>query len=258
MKFSNGIEITYGVDHLGPAIILSGNLSNNTLTGSPLWSKWENANKTDSRHCWRLTKTSELVRATNNSPIEYLKVAENILNTIVADKPHPALTNGYEAEAKRLFSGISTESNNKFVAFIAQIKAQYGIDETLEYNKEMVVFTDDIGPAILTIVDGYPSVLPEIPTVYRAPKDWVLFMWNINNHMAGPLLDSELADNKKIRFEGLTLDSKTLNPEQLGLYYFHIARFILIFEAWTGNIETPYLIEFIRLITKGIDPFENI
>lgn len=76
--------------------------------------------------------------------------------------------------------------------------------------------------------------------------------------MAGPLLDIELADNKKIRFEGLTLDSKTLNPEQFGLYYFHIARFIFIFEAWTGNIETPYLIEFIRLITKGIDPFENI
>ena len=258
MNFSNGVEITFGADYLGPAIILSGNLSNNTLTGSPMWYKWEDADKTDSRHCWRLPKHSELVRATNNCPIEYLKDAEFILNNIVADILHPALTNGFEAEAKRLFPGISAESNDKFVAFVTQIKEVYGIDEAIERNKEMTNFVDDIGPAILAVVDGHPSILPEIPTVYRAPKDWILFMWNINNHMLGPFLDSELADSQKIRFEGLILDSKVLTLEQLGLYYFHMARFILFFEAWVGNIESPYLLEFIRLITSGVDPFENI
>lgn len=257
MKFSNGLEITYGTDHLGPAIILSGNLADNTLTGSPLWTKWEGTNKADSRHFWRLPKTSELRRVTNNCPIGYLKVAENILNACATEKPHPALRNGFEAEAKRLFPGISEESIDKFVAFISQLKAAYGIDETVEGSKKMANFVDDIGPAIFTEVDGRPSVLPEIPTVYKAPKDWILIMWNINNHMSGPFLEKELADNQKIRFEGLILDSKTLTLEQLGLYYFHMARFILIFEAWTGNFQTPHLTEFIRLITKGIDPFEN-
>lgn len=98
-------------------------------------------------------------------------------------------------------------------------------------------------------------MLPEIPTVYSAPKDWLLFMWNINNHMAGPMLDSGLADHEKIRFEGLSLDSTILTSEQRGLYYFHIDRCLLIFEAWAGDVAAPYLMEFIRLIHSGIDPF---
>lgn len=251
------MEITYGMDHLGPAILLSGDLTENTLTGSPLWSKWEGENKSDPRNCWRLPRESKFVRVGSNSPIEYLDILEDDLSRIVANTVHPALTNGFEAEAERLFPGISAEAVNNFVSLVAQLRAQYGIDETLESEKETAIFLDDIGPALFVLVDGQPSILPEIPMVYRAPKEWTRFMWNINNHMVGPLLNEGIGDNQRIHFEGLRLNSKSLSSEQRGIYYFHMARFILTFEAWADNSDTPHLMEFIRLISEEVDPFEK-
>jgi hypothetical protein len=80
-------------------------------------------------------------------------------------------------------------------------------------------------------------------------------MWRINNHMAGSLLMEEVADQEKIRFLGLSIPSGELIEKQKGMYYFHMARFILFFEAWTGNSDTPHLLEFISLFQKGIRYF---
>jgi len=54
---------------------------------------------------------------------------------------------------------------------------------------------------------------------------------------------------------GLSIPSRELTEKQKGMYYFHMARFILFFEAWTGNSDTPHLLEFISLFQKGLRYF---
>ena len=105
------------------------------------------------------------------------------------------------------------------------------------------------------ILNNKPYLLPEIPPVFKAPFDWLQIMWNINNHMQGPILDENISEDKRIIFDGMKLEKNTISQNHLGLYYLHMSRFILFFEAWTQNPETPSLREFIRLFDKGIDPF---
>ena len=116
-------------------------------------------------------------------------------------------------------------------------------------------FVDDIGPNLLVIIDNQPSLIPEIPPIYLAPNDWPLAMWQINNHMIGSLLGEDLEDQDKIQFLGLTASHSELSERQKGLYYFHMARFILFFEAWVEDPKTPYLLEFIRLFRGGFRYF---
>lgn len=258
MNLSNGTVVTFGQDYLGSVILLDGNIKPNTLTESVFWSRWQSPNKDDKRRFWRLPKKLNLKRVSNNCPKEYFEFLKVKLDSLSVTQLHPALVNGFHSEAKRLFPEISEKSNNLFVKLISKIKTKYSIEEDIELDKEKTNFVDDIGPSILTLIDDEPSILPEIPKVYSAPKNWLSIMWNINNHMVGPLINMGLPDEEIIQFQGLELEYKNLSSEEIGLYYIHMSRFILFFEAWTGNIETPYLNEFIRLIEDGIDPLAAV
>jgi hypothetical protein len=67
-------------------------------------------------------------------------------------------------------------------------------------------------------------------------------MWRINNHMVGPLLVEDVEDQNKIQFLGLSFASDELSERQKRIYYFHMARFILFFEAWIENPDVPHLL----------------
>lgn len=256
MILSNGTSISYGKDSLGQAIVVDGDAKTSTLSHSPEWKlDVESGSPEDQRRCWRISLEKTLERLTNQCPDDFLLFLQQGIGKLSPEGLHPALINGFEMEAERLFPKISEEGKNQFKSFISLLKNSYHIDEEQECSKVMSNFVDDIGPTLLVLIDQKPSILPEIPSIYLAPNDWNLAMWQINNHMIGPLLGEDLEDQDKIQFLGLTASLSELSERQKGLYYFHMARFILFFEAWVEDPKTPYLLEFIRLFRGGFRHF---
>ena len=259
MRLSNGTNITFGSDNLGHAILIDGLLDNVVLSQAPEWTIWRDAsNMNDKRRCWRIPLGKSLERTSNQCPDDFFIFLKNALDKIETSIIHPALANGFESEAKRVFPAISELANEEFSSFIQLLRTEFGVNEEIEKSKSMSKFIDDIGPALIVVVDGKPAILPEIPPVYLAPNDWNLSMWRINNHMVGPLLEDGLEEEKQIQFPGLSVPPNELTSSQKGIYYFHMARFILFFEAWVGLPETPYLLEFIRLYKKGTRVLESV
>ena len=252
MKLSSGISISFGKDYLGHAIIVDSETKSSTLSNSPDWKLDEGSiNPKDKRRFWRIPQEKILERTIRQCPIDFFIFLQQELGKLNAKGLHPALVNGFEMEAERLLPNISEKSNTEFKSFIALLKSSYTIIELEERSKVMSNFVDDIGPNLLVLIDNQPTMIPEIPPIYLAPNDWHLAMWQINNHMIGPLLGKDLEDQDKIQFLGLTDSPNELSERQKGLYYFHMARFILFFEAWVEDPRTPYLIEFIRLFRGG-------
>lgn len=252
MKLSNGISISFGKDYLGYAIIVDSETKSSTFSSSPDWKLDEGSiNPKDKRHFWRIPQEKILERTIGQCPIDFFIFLQQELGKLTATELHPALVNGFEMEAERLLPNISKKSNTEFKSFIALLKSSYSIIELEERSKVMSNFVDDIGPNLLVLIDNQPSMIPEIPPIYLAPNDWHLAMWQINNHMIGPLLVEDLEDKDKIQFLGLTVSPSELSERQKGLYYFHMARFILFFEAWVEDQRTPFLLEFIRLFRGG-------
>lgn len=259
MRLSNGADITFGSDNLGQAILIDGQIDNGVLTQAPEWTIWKDAsNVNDERRCWRIPLGKTLERTSNQCPEVFFTFLKNELDKIETNIIHPALANGFESEAKRLFPAISAQANEEFSSFIQSLRKEFNFSEEAEKSKSMSKFVDDIGPSLIVLVDKKPSILPEIPLVYLAPSDWVLSMWRINNHMVGPLLDAGLAEENEIQFIGLSIPPNELTNNQKGICYFHMARFVLFFEAWIGNPRAPYLFEFIRLFNKGMRFLDNV
>ena len=259
MRLSNGANITFGSDNLGQAILIDGQLDNGVLSQAPEWTIWKDSNNVnDERRCWRITLGKTLERTSNQCPDDFFTFIKNALDKIETNVIHPALVNGFESEAKRLFPAISELANDEFLSFIQTLRTEFEINEETEKLKSMSKFVDDVGPALIVLVDKKPAILPEIPMVYFAPSDWVLSMWRINNHMVGPLLEAGLEEESEIQFPGLSIPPNELTLNQKGIYYFHMARFILFFEAWVGLSETPYLLEFFRIYKKGVRVLESV
>lgn len=253
MRLSNGTSITYGSDPLGYAILIDGDPRWNVLSHSSDWTLDEQAGSlTDSRRCWRIPSGKIMERTTNQCPPDFLFFLQGELDKLSPEGLHPSLVNGFHTEAERLFPKISAEAKSQFKSFVSFLKTTYQIDEEEERTKPMTHVVDDMGPSLLVVIDHQPGILPEIPPVYIAPTDWALAIWRINNHMVGPLLMEDLEDQDKIQFLGLSIPTAQLSDRQKGIYYFHMARFILFFEAWVGNPDAPYLLEFIRLFRSGI------
>jgi hypothetical protein len=258
LELSNRMSITYGSDHLGHAILIDGDPKLNVLSQSQDWILDESAGTlNDHRRCWRIPSGKIMERTTNQCPMEFFEFLEQQLEGISTLELHPSLVDGFESEAERSFPEISEEAKNQFKSFVNLIKTTYGINEEEERAKVMMPVVDDIGPNLLVLIDQKPAILPEIPKTYLAPKDWAIAIWRINNHMIGPLLMDEVADEKKIQFLGLSMPFGELSERQKGIYYFHMARFILFFESWTRNPNTPHLLEFIRLFKKGLRYFDE-
>lgn len=258
MRLSNGIDLTFGSDYLGPALLIENDSAARLLTNTEEWELDSKSSLDSPRRCWRLTDGTAITRTTNQCPSEYLDILLAEIDKLPAHNIHPALEQGLESEAKRLLPEISAEANHKYQEFIALLDSEYGFNIDSQTNQNMVPFSDDIGPNLLTIIDQEPAVLPEISPIYLAPANWRLTMWRVSNYMTGPLLMDELADSERIQFDGLSLSESELTPELTGLFYFHMARFSLFFEAWQANPNASSLQEFIRLFKSGVRPIESL
>jgi len=110
MRLSNGTSILFGSDSLGHAVILDGIDGTSALSHSPEWKlDVESGSPEDRRRCWRIPLEKTLERLTNQCPEDYLLFLQQEIGKLSPEGLHPALINGLEMEAERLFPKISKE-----------------------------------------------------------------------------------------------------------------------------------------------------
>ena len=245
------MEITFGKDDLGPAVVIEADTTARVTTPGTNWRK--NPGRKEGTTVWRLPEGTDLSRPQTPCPPAFLDVINKTLDKIPTKIIHPAFTTIAESEAKRLYPNIASESAKQFAKFQSFLGSEFGFQ--LKEQKEMHPFVDDLGPSLLAIVDGAPVMLPEIPPVFLAPADWRISMWWVTNHMIGPLLFPDIADADKVQFRDLNILLSDCPPAMEALVYYHAARAIIIFDAWQGDPEAPHLMYFTKLIAAlGIRP----
>ncbi len=190
-------------------------------------------------------------------------LAHTIFNALDEASPnelHPALSKGFKNEPKRLFPEIDESSNAKFSGFIDFLNLEFDLEKNSLNESKQVPYSDDIGPFMLGFI-GYRSfVVPEIPNMYLAPSNWRLVTWYINNYFSGPYpKDKENTKLDRFHWNKLILDPSFQTKHYEGIAYFLIAKFILIYEAFSNNHRCTSLNLFIDLIqAEGMRPWKKL
>jgi len=184
----------------------------------------------------------------------------NALNVISINELHPALSKGFKNEPKRLFPEIDEPSNSKFSNFIDFLNLEFDLEKNSLNDLKRLPYSDDIGPYMLGFIGDRPFLVPEIPNMYLAPSNWRLVTWYINNYFSGPYPnDKENKDLERFHWNKLTLDLSFQTKYYEGIAYFLIAKFILIYEAFSNNRSCTSLNLFIDLIkTEGMRPWKKL
>ena len=180
------------------------------------------------------------------------------LESIKADKLHPALNLGVEHELTRLFPDVENSVIPKYHSFIQFLKEVF--DLTTEFNdvSNLKVYTDDLGPCLIPTLNGNYILPPEVPPLYLAPDKWRLLTWLINNYFAGPYPEDSHPEiikrlgGQKFHWGNLQIDDALKNRQGEGLVYFLLSKFIIIYEAWmfeeNKGSDASSLVAFIDLV----------
>ncbi len=182
------------------------------------------------------------------------------LETIEAKEQHPAMVNGFENEAKRLFNEIDDKANDSYKSFINFLNSEFHFEKNTKKEKDYSSYTDDIGPFLLGTSGHRSFVIPELPTIYSAPKSWCEMTWLINNYFSGPYpTNTNHPDLKPFNWNKIKLDSHMNTHKNEGLAYFLIAQFILIYEAFSQRKTCDSLLLYIDLVQhKGMRPWKDL
>ena len=240
LRFSNGLLMNggVGIDGKGFFQFQGENLSLVTNTGD--WHLDETI--VSSRMWWRdFPETFNTFKKPVSDAI-YFKLITKLNGIFPVLSPHPVLINGALDEAKRIFPGISEESNALFKDFMHFLNYEFNLFETLNEPAVMGSFSDDLGPVMIGISGNDFVLPPEVPTLHSAPEIWGYLTWIINNHFAGPYPNTPEFDKlkgKRFEWGNLELSDSLKNEKIEGLVYFFIAKYILIYEAWANKANNP-------------------
>lgn len=173
---------------------------------------------------------------------------------------HPALSKGFKNEPKRLFPEIDEATNTRFSTFIDFLKLTFDLEKHSVNESERLPYSDDIGPFMLGFIGDRSFVIPEKPTVYSAPPSWRLITWYINNYFSGPYPnDNKNSDTERFHWNKLKLDPIYQTKHYEGVAYFLIAKFIIIYEAFSKNNSCTSLNLFIDSIQEeGLRPWKKL
>tara|TARA_B110000093_G_scaffold181104_1_gene224445 strand:+ start:619 stop:1401 length:783 start_codon:yes stop_codon:yes gene_type:complete len=191
------------------------------------------------------------------------KLANTIFNELdeaSLNELHPALSKGFENEPKRLFPEIDKTSNAKFSGFINFLNLEFDLEKNSLNEIKQVPYSDDIGPFMLGFIGDRSFVVPEIPNIYLAPPSWRLVTWYINNYFSGPYPnDNENKNLERFHWNKLKLDPIYQTKQYEGIAYFLIAKFIIIYEAFSNNHSCTSLNLFIDSIQDvGLRPWKKL
>ena len=260
LRFSNGLLMNGGVGIDGKGFFQFQGENLSILTNTEDWHLDQTIDSP--RTWWRNFPEPFNTFKKPVSDAVFIKLTSKLNTLFPVLSPHPVLIHGALDEAKRVFPDLSEESNLLFKEFMHFLNYEFNLFETLNEPAVRAAFSDDLGPFMIG-TSGNDFVLPpEIPTLYSAPEIWGYLTWIINNHFAGPYPNTEFYEKlngRRFEWGNLKITESLKNKKIEGLVYFFIAKYILIYEAWSNNTNPMSFAIAVNLIqNKGERPWQYL
>lgn len=249
MRLWSGTQIAYGNDNSGPAVLAMGNTLSTRAHADKDW-KLE-LTKTDGTRIWRPLNAGSLERIQVPCPDELAEVLTKAISGLPDQGLHPAISNGLDKEAKRLYPELNPDIIELFSSFVSYLREHFDLDETKMKSMKMEQYVDGFGPELILKFNGKPVIIPEIPPVWLTPSNWAYSTWRVTNGMLGPVIDDSVEIGKKLQFIGdFPEPDKTLE----GLIYFQAARSMLAWAAWEKDKQGRFVQAIASIIMSGQRP----
>lgn len=254
MRYWTGAETVYSTDAEGPSVIISGSKEDTVRIATDKW----RLDSEDNSRVWRPQAADELIRLYRPALSQYYQPLSAAIQTMTPSGTYPPLANGLKSEAKRLLPSITAGTNQHFSDFVDYLKAEFGFHQNSFSTDETVKLVEGMSPEMLVLLDGEPTVLPELPPAYTAPKMWRNAMWWVNNHMFGPAMDDDVPPEKQVVYQNIQRSNTSHTAEVEGLVYYISALMVATWAAWSDEKDMTYLNGFMDLIMSGQRYWQNV
>lgn len=249
MRLWSGTQIAFGRDGFGPSVVAMGNVDSYTATPGIDWKL--DLTKEDGTRIWRPVNAGKLDRIQVPCPDELTAVLQHTLGELPTGGIHPAILNGMENEALRLYPELDPSAAELFASFTSYLKTEFRLDEAAMRTMPMKAYTDGFGPGLLVLLDENPVVLPELPEIWLAPDNWHTSTWRVTNGMMGPVADETMESDKRLQFHG---DLAEIDGQTEGLVYYQAARAMVAWAAWENDKSARFVKALVSIITQGYRP----
>lgn len=257
-RFSDGLTFTGSTEKAISYLIFQAKELDNNPFESPIWSYWGEKPLGTRLYKSKFYGRLQIFKKPLND--NKRKVLFDALDSLVTKKKHPALENNLMGELQRLFPLAEKNVEEQYQHFITFLIQTFGLDEYLKTERNLMPYADDIGPFMLGSIGDRDFVVPELPCLYLAPHSWRDITWIVNNYFSGPYQKSEKHKIKDhFHWCNVKIDPKYNTQIHEGIAYFIIAKFIIIYEAYSENTACSNLKLYFDLIqNQQIKPWKQL
>lgn len=249
MRLWSGTQIAFGKDGFGPSVVAMGNAGSYTAAPGGNWKL--DLTKEDGTRIWRPVNAAKLDRIQVPCPDELNAVLQHTLGDLPTNGIHPAILNGMENEALRLYPQLDPSAAELFASFTSYLKTEFRLNEDEMRTMPMKAYTDGFGAGLLVLLDENPVVLPELPEIWLAPDNWHTSTWRVTNGMMGPVADETMEPGKRLQFHG---DFPEMDNYTEGLVYYQAARAMVAWAAWENDKNARFVKALASIIRGGYRP----
>ncbi|MDB4533911.1 hypothetical protein N9242_03495 [Vicingaceae bacterium] len=259
-RFSSGLKMNSGIGIDGKGYIMYEGTENSAISNE---GNWHQEGTSDKSRIWWSNNIGKLTTFKKSLDDSIFNLLSSDLINIDHSQIHPAIGNGAKQEALRLFPQISKEANDDFIAFIDFLNTEFNLQDNFADTTNYTAYSEDIGPCMISRIDGEYVLPPEIPIIFSAPPLWAQLTWWINNHFSGPYPEDPInfpkLNGKRFNWGHLKISNDYKNELTEGLVYFLMVKFIIIHDAWAENTASDSLRVTIDLIqNKGKRPWRDL
>lgn len=257
-RFSDGLTYTGSTEKSIAYLLFQGKATETKPRDSTLWKYW--GEKPIGTKLYKSKYYGRLEIIKKPLPDIKRKLLYDTLDTLNVSEKHPALQQGFILAAQKLYPLMRKEIFPYYTSFISFLNQVYGLEEKMRTEKNLIPYSDDIGPFMMGRVGDRDFVIPELPNVFLAPALWRDITWIINNYLSGPYpISEEKGFKEHFHWCNVKIDPKLNTPYHEGTAYFLIANFIIIYEAFSKNKTCNTLKKYIDLIqNQGIRPWQQL
>ena len=257
-RFSDGLMFTGSTEKAISYLVFQSGMLKKKEFKSSLWTYW--GEKPEGTRIYKSNLYGRLKIFKKPLDDKYMDFLFKSLDLTEVKDIHPVLNKGFKLEPKRLFQKIDNQMVKKFIDFIDFLNLSFKLESQTKSETKLLSYSDDIGPFMLGSIGTSAFVIPEIPKLFLAPPSWRKITWIINNYFSGPYpKDSKTPDLNFFHWNNLKLSSELNSPYYEGIAYFLIAKFIIIYEAFSKKKKCSSLDLYIDLIQRdGIRPWKDL
>ena len=257
-RFSDGLMFTGSTEKAISYLVFQSGMLKKKEFKSSLWTYW--GEKPEGTRIYKSNLYGRLKIFKKPLDDKYMDFLFKSLDLTEVKDIHPVLNKGFKLEPKRLFQKIDNQMVKKFIDFIDFLNLSFNLESQTKSETKLLSYSDDIGPFMLGSIGTSAFVIPEIPKLFLAPPSWRKITWIINNYFSGPYpKDSKTPDLNFFHWNNLKLSSELNSPYYEGIAYFLIAKFIIIYEAFSKKKKCSSLNLYIDLIQRdGIRPWKDL